>query len=56
MTHHGSAHDEHGHTHQPPPTEPSSGWTTYALVKYGIILIITIVVLYFIARFILPRF
>lgn len=55
MTHH-TAPDDHGHAHQAPPAEPGSGWTTYALVKYGFILIITIVVLYFIARFILPRF
>ncbi len=53
MTHHEPLHD---HSHQPPPSEPASGWTTYALVKYGFILIITIVILYFLARFILPLF
>jgi hypothetical protein len=55
MTHHDHVHDEH--THAPEPArEPASGWTTYALVKYGFILIITIVILYFIAKFILPAF
>lgn len=34
--------------------EPSSGLTSYALVKYGFILAITIVILYFIAKYILP--
>jgi hypothetical protein len=53
MTHHEPPHD---HSHQAPPPEPASGWTTYALVKYGFILIITIVVLYFLARYILPLF
>jgi len=30
------------------------GMTSYALVKYGFILLITIVILYFIARYLLP--
>ena len=48
------AHD-HGtepHTHETP--EPSgTGWTGYALVKYGVILIIVVVVLWFIANYFL---
>lgn len=35
--------------------EPSSGLAGYALVKYGFILAITIVILYFLANYILPR-
>ncbi len=31
-----------------------SGWTSYAFVKYAFILAITIVVLYFVARYVLP--
>jgi hypothetical protein len=34
--------------------EPGSSWTAYALVKYGFILAITIVILYFIAAYLLP--
>jgi hypothetical protein len=52
------------HTHQdpyhdreaPPPREPGSSWTGYAVVKYGFILLITIVVLYFAARYLIPLF
>jgi hypothetical protein len=43
------------HYHSPPP-EPGGGFTSYAAVKYGFILLITIVILYFIARFIIPLF
>jgi hypothetical protein len=42
------------HTHEPAPSEPGRSWTSYAIVKYGFILIITIVVLYFVARYLLP--
>jgi hypothetical protein len=42
--------DEHAH-HEVPE---SSGLTSYAVVKYGFILVITIVVLYFVARYLLP--
>jgi hypothetical protein len=45
------------HTHQDQHThEPDTGGslTGYAVVKYGFILVITIVVLYFIARYLLP--
>ena len=31
-----------------------SGWTSYAFVKYAFILAITIVILYFVAKYILP--
>jgi hypothetical protein len=44
------------HLHQAPPPEPESSWTSYAVVKYGFILLITIVVLYFIARYLIPLF
>jgi len=47
--------DEHAHD-APPPAEPGSSWTGYAVIKYGFILIITIVVLYFVARYLLPLF
>jgi hypothetical protein len=47
--------DEHAHG-APPPTEPGSSWTGYAVIKYGFILIITIVVLYFVARYLIPLF
>ncbi len=53
--------EPHYHSNEPvrepvPAREPSTGWTGYALVKYGFILIITIVVLYFVARYLLPLF
>jgi hypothetical protein len=47
--------DEHAHG-APPPAEPGSSWTGYAVIKYGFILIITIVVLYFVARYLIPLF
>ena len=46
-------HDEHYHA---PPSEPGGGYTSYAAVKYGFILLITIVILFFIAKFIIPLF
>ncbi|HZA60175.1 MAG TPA: hypothetical protein VE754_00660 [Actinomycetota bacterium] len=49
------AYDEHGHTHQNEPVD-GGGLTAFAVVKYGFILIITIVVLYFIARYLIPLF
>jgi hypothetical protein len=51
-----------GHFHRPvaPAPEPvhdhSSGLTAYAVVKYGFILVMTIVILYFLARFVIPLF
>lgn len=49
------AHD-HSHSDEPVHHEvhESSGLTSYAIVKYGFILVITIVVLYFVARYLLP--
>ncbi|MGH2674502.1 MAG: hypothetical protein ACRDKA_03820 [Actinomycetota bacterium] len=47
--------DEHLHD-DTPPREPGSSWTGYAVIKYGFILLITIVVLYFVARFLIPLF
>ena len=47
--------DEHAHESRP-PAEPESSWTGYAVVKYGFILLITIVVLYFVAQYLIPLF
>jgi len=49
----------HNHMHDEEPVhhevhEGGSGLTSYAVVKYGFILVITIVVLYFVARYLLP--
>lgn len=43
------------HSHQPPPAEPErgGGLTGYAIAKYGIILIIVVVVLWFVANYFL---
>jgi hypothetical protein len=49
-------HSDQHTTHDAPPAEPNTGWTGYAVVKYGFILLITIVVLYFIARYLIPLF
>lgn len=38
----------------PPPEPEGEGRTGYAIVKYGIILIIVIVVLFFVARYLIP--
>jgi hypothetical protein len=49
--------DDHAHpAPAPAPQEPGSSWTGYAVVKYGFILLITIVVLYFVARYLIPLF
>jgi hypothetical protein len=50
------AHQDPSHQHEAPPQEPGSSWTGYAVVKYGFILLITIVVLYFVARYLIPLF
>jgi hypothetical protein len=51
------AHRDPYHEHDAPaPREPGSSWTGYAVVKYGFILLITIVVLYFVARYLIPLF
>ncbi len=49
MTHHG--HDEH--THGTEPARSDGGLTGYAIAKYGFILAIVIVVLWFIANYFL---
>ena len=36
--------------------DPHRAWTGYAVIKYGFILLITIVALYFIARYLIPLF
>jgi len=35
-------------------TDPDDGLTSYALVKYGFILLMTLIILYFIANYLLP--
>ncbi|MGH2661535.1 MAG: hypothetical protein ACRDH8_01750 [Actinomycetota bacterium] len=54
MTHH--VHEDPHAVHESPPNDSGSSWTGYAAVKYGFILIITIVILYFVARFLIPLF
>jgi hypothetical protein len=41
------------HTEEPVP-DTGTSWTAFALVKYGFILVMTIIILYFIAVYILP--
>jgi hypothetical protein len=38
-----------------PTSSRSDGLANYALVKYGFILVMTIIILYFLANYILPR-
>jgi hypothetical protein len=52
-THHDEPVHVQPHTHAP---EPGNSMTTFAIIKYGFILAITIVILYFLARFIIPLF
>ena len=53
---------EPDHVHRPVAPAPapvhhhSSGITSYAVVKYGFMLVMTIVILYFLARFVIPLF
>lgn len=48
----------HDHMHEDEPVHhevrESSGLTGYVAVKYGFILVITIVVLFFVARYLIP--
>jgi hypothetical protein len=37
-----------------PVPDTGTSWTAFALIKYGFILIMTIIILYFIAAYILP--
>lgn len=46
---------EHYHPEDPVPEERGAGLTGYAVAKYGFLLVITIIVLFFIAAYILPR-
>jgi hypothetical protein len=48
----------HDHTHQPaePVPDRGSSLTGYAIAKYGIILLIVIAILWFIAQVIIPAF
>ena len=55
MTQHDHVNQQ-DHVHGTPPEDAGSSWTSYAIVKYGFILIITIVILYFVARYLLPMF
>ena len=50
------AYDPHAapHTHTTEEPVRDGGLTGYAFVKYGFILVITIVVLYFVARYLIP--
>jgi hypothetical protein len=41
------------HSHEPAPPERGSGLTGYAIAKYGIILIIVVLVLWFVANYFL---
>jgi hypothetical protein len=41
------------HSHEPAPEPDRSGLTGYAIAKYGIILIIVVVVLWFVANYFL---
>jgi hypothetical protein len=41
------------HSHEPAPEPERSGLTGYAIAKYGIILIIVVVVLWFVANYFL---
>lgn len=42
------------HTHADGPTEPASGWTGFAVVKYGFIFLIVVAILYFAAAYVIP--
>jgi hypothetical protein len=53
MAHH-MYEEPHSHGRMVTEKEPGDSLTSYAAVKYTFILLITIVVLYFLARFVLP--
>jgi hypothetical protein len=48
-----SDHEHTGHTHHQPEPESGGGLTGYAIAKYGFILLIVIVVLWFVANYFL---
>jgi hypothetical protein len=45
---------EHEVRERPVVRETGPSWTSYALVKYGFILVMVVIILYFIAQFVLP--
>ena len=55
--------EPHYHTNQPaqqpaqaPPQDTGSGWTGYALVKYGFIFLIVLAILWFLGNYVLEIF
>ena len=44
---------QHTHTTET-PREPSTGWTGFALVKYGFIFLIVVAILYFAGVYLIP--
>ena len=52
MTHDHHTEPAHSHGQEPEPAA-GTGWTGYALVKYGIILIIVLAILWFVANYFL---
>ncbi len=40
----------------PPPQDPGTSWTGYALVKYGFIFLIVVAILWFIGNYVLKVF
>jgi hypothetical protein len=50
MAHDHTHGDDHGHTHEP---ATGGGLTGYAIAKYGLILAIVVVILWFVANYFL---
>jgi hypothetical protein len=50
------AHSDHSHDHEHQPVDGGGGLTGYALAKYGIILLIVIAILFFLAQVVIPAF
>jgi hypothetical protein len=50
--HHTHEPEPQPHSHEPAP-EPGTGMTGFALVKYGLILLIVLVILWFVANYFL---
>ena len=53
--------EPHYHTNQPapqqaPPQDTGTGWTGYALVKYGFIFLIVLAVMWFLATYVFEIF
>ncbi len=49
---HGHVEEPHGHSHSAEPAA-GGGLTGYAIVKYGVILLIVVLILWFIANYLL---